>query len=109
MRIAFDTKMSATFLNRSTSRFRFAPLQKLNGSGRKIYRPADGPIGGGGDQNFGIGMPESSNYMKNINQALSRLDFLERVLAEASYRGALDSAARMIHPASLDNQQREGL
>jgi hypothetical protein len=54
------------------------------------------------DLNTGIGISGNSSYMKNINQALSRLDFIERVLAEVTYQGALAAAARMIGPVPLD-------
>lgn len=99
---SFNVNRNNTIHNRTSSQFRFLRLKKSAASGERINRSSGDTIGKARDPNFRAGPSDNLPYMKNVNQALSRLDFLERVLAEASYQGALDSAARMIGPTSIN-------
>lgn len=105
MRIEFNTKMSHAIHKRASSQFRFIRLQTAAGPAGNINRPSEDPIGKTKDPNFRFGLSGNSPYLKNINQAISRLNFLDRMLAEAAYRGALASAARMIQAAPIDTQR----
>jgi len=102
MKITSDLPVNGKTRNQALSQFRFLRLQS----------PGDSDIKTGGISNTYGGINRASDkrsdlskippLMKNINRSLSRLDFLEQALAGASYRAALESAARMIQPSPLD-------
>lgn len=81
MRITSNMIMNTVTRNLALSQSRFLRLQTMASSGRRINRPSDDPIGIAKDLGFRSDLSEISQFRKNIDQAVSWLNFSDQALA----------------------------
>ncbi len=80
MRITSNMIMNTVTRNLSLSQSRFLQLQIMASSGRRINRPSDDPIGITKDLGFRSELSDISQYRKNIDHAVSWLNFSDQAL-----------------------------
>jgi len=80
MRITSNMIMNTVTRNLALSQSRFLRLQTMASSGRRINRPSDDPIGIAKDLGFRSDLSEISQFRKNIDQAISWLNFSDQAL-----------------------------